>query len=159
MEETFEYCDEDLQGLTRDELIHLYKKVLEENKRYKKIIDESQKKPDNSQRVEFVSFGSSNVMFLNGEDLEKQKYLDHHHHHNNNNNNNNNNQNNDSNNDPNNQQNVVGYDRRNGSLHVPNVSDYRNLFKKSVILEYEADSPSFRAKVDHMVCRNHSLIQ
>ena len=38
-----------------------------------------------------------------------------------------------------------------GTFKAPAVGEYRNLFKPLVVVEYEADSPAFRRKIDALV--------
>jgi hypothetical protein len=47
--------------------------------------------------------------------------------------------------------NYLALERGQGAFKAPDVSDYRDLFKKSFVLEYEADSPAFRMKINTMV--------
>lgn len=47
-------------------------------------------------------------------------------------------------------QNYLNLERGQGAHKAPAVSDYRDLFKKSIVLEYEEDSPAFRKKIDSM---------
>lgn len=41
-------------------------------------------------------------------------------------------------------------ERGTGAFKAPEVADHRNLFRKLLVLEYEADSPSFRRKIEIM---------
>jgi len=45
----------------------------------------------------------------------------------------------------------MALERGAGAFNTPNVADYRNLFKKTVAVEFEADSPVFRKKIDTLV--------
>ena len=41
--------------------------------------------------------------------------------------------------------------RGEGGFKVSQVADYRNIFKKTFVVEYESDSPAFRKKVEALV--------
>ena len=38
------------------------------------------------------------------------------------------------------------------AFKAPLVNDYKDLFKKSPVVEYETDSPAFRNRIDSLVC-------
>jgi hypothetical protein len=120
--------EEYLNELPRNELIKLIKQLVEENKSYRKQTHE-QKKAEvaGGAKVEFGSFGSSNVLFLNSETDAERSFKA----------------------GENNGE--IQSQRASGSSFGINVSDHRTLFKRSVILEYEADSPAFRKKIEMMV--------
>jgi hypothetical protein len=118
-----------LNELSKDELVEIIKQLVDENKSYRKQthLYETQKKAEAGAKVEFGSFGSSNVMFLSSEtdnerSLKTGEYNG-----------------------------ESQSQRASGSSFGINVTDHRTLFKRSVILEYEADSPAFRKKIEMMV--------
>ena len=117
--------EEYLHELPREELIRIIQQLLEENKSYRKQTHE-QKRAEGA-KVEFGSFGSSNVMFLSSETDAERSFKT-------------------------GEYNGESQSQRaSGSSLGINVSDHRTLFKRSVILEYEADSPAFRKKIEMMV--------
>ncbi len=140
---------DDLMEFSRDDLLSLIEELQEENHRLKEREQERERERKREQerlrererdrneilnhKVEFVSFGSSNVRFLNSEGQGQGQG--------------------DSDKNANGKDSLTDQitEKGNGSLQAPNVSNYRNLFKKSVVLEYEADSPAFRNKVEIMV--------
>lgn len=120
--------EEYLQELPREELIRIIQQLLEENKSYRKQTHEQKRAEAGSgAKVEFGSFGSSNVMFLSSETDAERSFKT-------------------------GEYNGESQSQRaSGSSLGINVSDHRTLFKRSVILEYEADSPAFRKKIEMMV--------
>jgi hypothetical protein len=123
--------DNHINEMTREELIQLIKKLTQENQSLRELLDDDDPQKKSSDllgpKVEFGSFGSSNVMFLKNESDNERSF-------------------------------VATADGlretqtyRGSGIFGPNVTDHRNLFKKSVVLEYEADSPAFRKKIEIMV--------
>jgi hypothetical protein len=143
--------DDRLQDLSREELIQLVRKLTQENQSYSRREQQLQqqllnrsnsgaggsddetiqkKTTDIGAKVEFGSFGSSNVMFLKNENENENNF-----------------------NPTEGLKDSQSYRGSGlGSIQGPDVTtDHRNLFKKSVVLEYEADSPAFRKKIEIMV--------
>jgi len=50
-------------------------------------------------------------------------------------------------------QSYLALERGEAAFRAPNVANFRNLFKKVSLVEYEVDSPSFRKKIDGLVGR------
>jgi hypothetical protein len=141
--------DDRLKDLSREELIQLVRKLTQENQSYSRREQQLQqqllnrsnsgesdeetiqkKTTDIGAKVEFGSFGSSNVMFLTNENDNEMNF--------------------------NPTEGLKDSQSHRGSglglIQGPDVTtDHRNLFKKSVVLEYEADSPAFRKKIEIMV--------
>lgn len=47
-------------------------------------------------------------------------------------------------------QSYLALERGVGAFKTPTVANYRNLFRRTVVVEYEADSPAFRKKIETM---------
>mmetsp|Transcript_20948 Transcript_20948/g.30198 ORF Transcript_20948/g.30198 Transcript_20948/m.30198 type:complete len:833 (+) Transcript_20948:91-2589(+) len=143
-QETREYHTS-FDHLSHSELVNICIQLTQENQKYKELLN--QRKEINrrtidsnisANKLEFGSYGSSSVMFLKAADDSVGNTSD-----------------------------IAVYERcktdtdavqrdylalqrGEGAFKAPDVSDYRNLFKKSVVLQYEADSPAFRKKIESM---------